>query len=378
MQGSVFQNPLVFTSSIVQHRRSFREDSSDPPSRNRRWSMPIAMPASDKVSLEFESYREVGQASPVPHDAIETRVGGRFAEQIQRRSFVHANCTQAAAAVRAKVGLDWAADRLIPRKIVANLQRVGELLLACLTSLIISAPSALVTTEPLLASGAYAAEVGTTDAAKDGHFTIAFSGHKEGPVDQWLQKQGFTFEKDAKKRNLLGLSVTNESLVLTANGPLSGFILNDSINIDRVRRVKIKWGVLQYPEDVTYSRGVNNEALMVYFFFGNEKVSSGHVLIPNSPYFIGLFLCQDERTNFPYKGRYFHAGGRFVCLGKPRPDEVITSEFDLESAFKSYFGKEQAPGITGIGFGVDTSKAGGNGKAAAIIKSIEFIEDERD
>ena len=261
---------------------------------------------------------------------------------------------------------------------MANLQRIVELLLACLTPLIISASSVLITAEPLLTSGAYAAEVRTADAAKDWHFTIAFSGHKEGPVDQWLQKQGFTFEKDAKKRNLLELSVIDESLVLTANGPLSGFILNDSINIDRVRKVKINWGVLQYPEDVAYSRGVNNEALMVYFFFGNEKVSSGHVLIPNSPYFIGLFLCRDERTNFPYKGRYFHTGGRFVCLGKPKPHEMITSEFDLESAFKSYFGKAQAPGITGIGFGVDTSKAGGNGKAAAVIKSIEFIDKERD
>jgi hypothetical protein len=37
------------------------------------------------------------------------------------------------------------------------------------------------------------------------------------------------------------------------------------------------------------------------------------VLIPNSLYFIGLFLCQDDRTNFPHKGPYFHASGRFVC-----------------------------------------------------------------
>lgn len=58
---------------------------------------------------------------------------------------------------------------------------------------------------------------------------------------------------------------------------------------------------------------------MLYVFFGTDKISSGHVLIPNSPYFIGFFLCQNDQIDFPYKGRYFHAGGRFVCLGKPKP-----------------------------------------------------------
>ena len=112
---------------------------------------------------------------------------------------------------------------------------------------------------------------------------------------------------------------------------------------------------------------------MLYVFFGTEKISSGHALIPNSPYFIGLFLCQDEEIDFPYKGRYFHTGGRFVCLGKPKPNEAVVSEFDLDTAFKRYFEKNRTPDITGIGLGIDTSKAGGGGTAAAFIKSIEFI-----
>ena len=112
---------------------------------------------------------------------------------------------------------------------------------------------------------------------------------------------------------------------------------------------------------------------MLYFFFGTEKISSGNVLIPNSPYFIALFLCQDEKVDFPYKGRYFHTGGRFVCLGKPTPNETVVSEFDLDAAFKRYFDKNRTPGITGIVFGIDTSKAGGGGAAEAFIKSIEFI-----
>ena len=76
------------------------------------------------------------------------------------------------------------------------------------------------------------------------------------------------------------------------------------------------WGIVQYPIDVSYRRKVNNEALMLYVFFGTEKISSGHMLIPNSPYFIALFLCQDEQIDFPYKGRYFHTSGPLRLLGQ--------------------------------------------------------------
>jgi hypothetical protein len=60
-------------------------------------------------------------------------------------------------------------------------------------------------------------------------------------------------------------------------------------------------------------------------------------------------------------------------LGKPKPNETIVSEFDLDTAFKSYFDKNRTPDITGIGIGIDTSKAGKGGTAAAFIKSVEFI-----
>lgn len=59
--------------------------------------------------------------------------------------------------------------------------------------------------------------------------------------------------------------------------------------------------------------------------------------------------------------------------GQPKPNETVVSEFDLDAAFKSYFDKNRTPAITGIGFGVDTSRAGRGGAAQAFIKSIEFI-----
>ena len=209
-----------------------------------------------------------------------------------------------------------------------------------------------------------------------GHFIIDFSSYTGGSVENWLRARDYKLEKDAKSSKLR-LSITKDVLTLEATEPMSGFILNDSVNLDNVKKVRINWGVRQYPQDTSYENKMNNEALMLYIFFGSEKVSSGHILIPNSPYFIGLFLCQNERENYPYKGRYFHTGGRFVCLGKPATGETTVSEFDLDRGFKSYFGKNATPGITGIGFGVDTSKAANGGKAAAFIKSIEFFDDTK-
>jgi len=44
---------------------------------------------------------------------------------------------------------------------------------------------------------------------------------------------------------------------------------------------------------------------MVFVFFGYDKISNGHFLIPNTPHFIGLFLGKDNEENKPYTGRYF-------------------------------------------------------------------------
>ena len=130
-------------------------------------------------------------------------------------------------------------------------------------------------------------------AALKRDFVLGFSGYTGGSVDDWLRARHFTFEKDAKNRRLLQLSVANDTLMLEAKGHLSGFLINDVVNVEKIKRVRIKWGIVQYPIDVSYRRKVNNEAPMLYVFFGTEKISSGHMLIPNSPYFIALFLCQD-------------------------------------------------------------------------------------
>jgi hypothetical protein len=115
-------------------------------------------------------------------------------------------------------------------------------------------------------------------------------------------------------------------------------------------------------------------ARMVYIFFGRDKVASGHFALPALPYFIGLFLGQEEHLNTPYKGRYFHAGGRFVCVGNPKPYETMISAFDLIDAYQTYFDKDDMPVISGITLGIDTFSSSDEGKAAAYIHSIEFLE----
>jgi hypothetical protein len=209
-------------------------------------------------------------------------------------------------------------------------------------------------------------------------YTLTFSGYAGGAVEEWLKVRNYRFERDAKDPGLLGLAIADRVLTIEEKGRMSGLILNTSVKLEKVHKIRITWGVKKYPEEVSYQKKVNNEALMIYIFFGTDKISSGHLLIPNSPYFVGLFLCQHEQLNFPYKGRYFHESGRFVCVGKPAAGQMIVSEFDLDGNFKSYFGKKKTPGITAIGLGFDTSKAGADGTAGAFIQSIEFLEQPAD
>jgi hypothetical protein len=54
---------------------------------------------------------------------------------------------------------------------------------------------------------------------------------------------------------------------------------------------------------------------------------------------------------------------------------VDLAAFDQRA--KTIFKKRRRRVLPGFALGVDTSKAGGGGKAAAVLKSIEFIGSER-
>ena len=205
-------------------------------------------------------------------------------------------------------------------------------------------------------------------------YLLDFSDYREGSIFQWLETKGFKAKEGAKDQRKIDLDVSESALLFETKNRARGFLVNEKVDIEKFSSVRIEWGIRKYPQGASYEKGVNNEALMLYIFFGYDKISSGHFLIPNSPYFIGLYLCDIDLINKAYKGRYFHKQGRFICLANPEPGETIISEFDLVSAFQSYYENDEIPVISGISLGIDTSSSGGNGRSSAFIKSIEFLE----
>ena len=209
---------------------------------------------------------------------------------------------------------------------------------------------------------------------QENNYLIDFSDYEEGSVDEWLENKGFTFEQAADDRKQLDLDVDEGALILEAKTQLRGFIVNDSLEPKKYSGVRVEWGVVKYPRGASYEAEVNNEAIQVLIFFGSEKISSGHLVLPNSPYFIGLFLGRHDMPYKAYKGKYYQEGGRFVCMGNPLPGETIVSEFDLVYAFKRYFQKDEVPRITGVALAMDTTSSGDDGRAVAFVNRIEFFE----
>ena len=175
------------------------------------------------------------------------------------------------------------------------------------------------------------------------NYLIDFSDYEAGSIDEWLENKGFKFEQAARDRKKLDLDVDEGALILEAKKRLRGFIVNDSLEPRKYSGVRVEWGVVKYPRGASYEAEINNEAIQVLIFFGYEKISSGHLVLPNSPYFIGLFLGRHDMPYKAYMGKYYQEGGRFVCMGNPLPGETIVSEFDLVYAFKNYFEKTRFP-----------------------------------
>jgi hypothetical protein len=203
---------------------------------------------------------------------------------------------------------------------------------------------------------------------------IDFTDYAGGSVEAWLDAKGFRLAHGAEDPEALALSHHAGVLVLEAKHPVRGFVVSDPIMVANFSTIRVTWGIIKYPTGASYARQINNEALMVYIAFGQDPMPNGHVLIPAQSYFIGLFMGQEASLNTLYQGRYFHEGGRFVCVGDPPPYETVRSEFDLRTAFQAYFGKAEVPMISKVSLGVDTFASGEGGTAAAYIHRIEVLE----
>lgn len=215
---------------------------------------------------------------------------------------------------------------------------------------------------------------GAADGEKLDH-VVRFTDYEEGPVEDWLSGKGFKFEQDARRRNRIELDVGERGLLIEARRRAFGILPNESVNVPEFSHIEVDWGVNKFPAGASWENGIRNEALMLILFLGDERQPSGSMFIPDSPFFIGLFLCNgDDRLNHPYVGRYFQKGGRYVCTGQPAEGEMVTSRFDLLNAYRTFFDKEgdDDPAVSGLALALDTQQADGSGRAAAFIREVRF------
>ena len=187
-------------------------------------------------------------------------------------------------------------------------------------------------------------------------------------IKKWLKKQGFEIKKDPSKLNIY---YDKGSLVFDTKGRIFSYMLKSDQDIKNAKKIRITWGVNSFPKNASYEKGIRNEALMIYVYYGRNFMDSGNIFIPNSPYFLGLYLSNSDTIGKYYRGKHFKDGGRFVCVGNPKANEMVVSEFDLQKGFKKGFGEEKAvPSISGIGLEVETTNTG---DAKAFIKKIEIL-----
>ncbi len=204
---------------------------------------------------------------------------------------------------------------------------------------------------------------------------VRFTDYEQGPIDDWLQGKAFQFEQDARRRDRIDLDIGSGGLVLEAKRRAFGIMPNEAVNVPDFTHIEIDWGVSRFPAGASYEQGVRNEALMVIVFMGDQRQPSGSMFIPDSPFFVGLFLCHgDDRLNHPYVGSYFKKSGRYVCTGRPAMDETVRSRFDLMAAYRTYFDAERDddPTVSGLALALDTKKADDGGRASAFIREIRF------
>ncbi len=214
-------------------------------------------------------------------------------------------------------------------------------------------------------------------SATDGKLihVVRFTDYEKGQIDDWLLGKGFKFKQDADRRDRIDFKVGSSGLVLEAKRRAHGIMPNESVNVPAFTHIEIDWGVNKHPAGASYEQGVPNEAIMVIVFMGDELQPSGSMFIPNSPFFVGLFLCHgDDKINHPYVGRSFKKGGRYVCTDKSSVGKMVTSRFNLLEAYRTFFDKERDddPAVSSLALAVDTKKADGGGKSSAFIREIRF------
>jgi hypothetical protein len=195
--------------------------------------------------------------------------------------------------------------------------------------------------------------------------TLSATVHKD------LANFGFTFEKQMKDENKIHLAAESGGLKISTSGQAFGFMVQKGLHIDRPNQLEIEWGVDTYPPGADWRNGKNYEPLMVVLFFG-EPLPSNHLLLPDTPLFIGMFLGRHEPPLQPYTSKNYSNTGRYVCLGNPEPGQMITTRLDIAKTFHLWFGGREMPPVTGIAIEVDTGELPRGASSSAFIKSISL------
>ena len=184
-------------------------------------------------------------------------------------------------------------------------------------------------------------------------FTEITSGHE----DQWLHLSNFDLQQDAKDR--LKPTSDERGLVLNIGEDWLGGMVQ-RIDQPKAKKLKIVWGVDKYPAAANWDIGQKREAALVSVAFGVEMKDSGAYLLPKIPYFVGIFLGQNEKADKWYKGNYYQESGAYICTpcGSALGAEV-TSVIDLDEAFRANFPNAgPRPPISALGISFDTRPTG--------------------
>jgi len=209
---------------------------------------------------------------------------------------------------------------------------------------------------------------GSLSWAADIVYRIDFTEQPDGNAFEWLKRNGFKLQNDADEINA---RFENGRLILEVDNDING-LFTKALDIKGASTIRIEWGVDRYPSEANWERGILREAIGVVVAFGSEKISSGSFVVPDIPYFIGIFLGQHEIEGKAYLGNYYQKGGRYFCspCGSRAAQSVIT-EFNLSETFKREFGKSTVPAISAITLEVDARDT--DGRAKAFIKSVSFL-----
>ncbi len=199
-------------------------------------------------------------------------------------------------------------------------------------------------------------------------FRLDFSNQKNGNASDWFAGNGFKLQNDGNK---IKSRFENGMLLLEVDKDINGLITKE-VRIEGATKVRIEWGVKRYLKGANWEKGVLREAIGFIVSFGDDKISSGSMVVPNVPYFIVIFLGEHEIEGKAYLGKYYQKGGRYFCQPcGSAPGETVVTEFDLAKTFKSQFGKSTVPFISGFSFEIDARDTDGNSQV--FIKSISFI-----